>query len=308
MNAPCQMRWHGNNDSLGAIIDDVQVTSTTVATDNSPDTLDGGAGNNTLSYANSNANVGVNINLLQSTKNGGDAEDDTLVFSSFRHVTGTDKNDVLTGDKNDNQLEGKAGDDSLVGNAGNDTLKGGQGADTLIGGEGADVIEGGLGINYVSYADSKEAVQIDLSVTDQNGGDAQGDKLIDIQQVLGSSNSDRIKGDAKQNTLAGGNGDDTLSGEAGKDILDGGDGVDRFVIGQIYGSAPAGSSVTETVESTQVTRGYVTNGDIPGALDKLAYTFGGQGVHVCGQGFAGFIRCRGIADIAHGDIAQIQPA
>ena len=190
------------------------------------DTLDGGAGNNTLSYANSNANVGVNINLLQSTKNGGDAEDDTLVFSSFRHVTGTDKNDVLTGDKNDNQLEGKAGDDSLVGNAGNDTLKGGQGADTLIGGEGADVIEGGLDINYVSYADSKEAVQIDLSVTDQNGGDAQGDKLIDIQQVLGSSNSDRIKGDAKQNTLAGGNGDDTLSGEAGKDILDGGDGVD----------------------------------------------------------------------------------
>jgi Ca2+-binding RTX toxin-like protein len=43
-------------------------------------------------------------------------------------------------------------------------------------------------------------------------------------------------------------------------ILDGGEGNDRFVIGQIYDKAPAGTGLSDTVESTQVTRGYVTNG------------------------------------------------
>ena len=123
---------------------------------------------------------GVRINLLLKTNAGGDAADDTLVFSSFANVIGTKNADVLTGDAKDNQLTGRGGDDLLIGLDGNDTLSGGDGNDTLIGGAGADRLMGGAGDhNRVSYKDSVQAVQVNLANTDdpQQGGDAQGDVL-----------------------------------------------------------------------------------------------------------------------------------
>lgn len=124
------------------------------------DILDGGDGVDTAFYGNSTA--GVTVDLGARTGAGGDAEGDTLV--RVENVTGSDFNDVLTGDSEDNTLAGGAGDDilhggtatggkggtiggndTLLGEAGNDQLDGGDGDDTLSGGEGNDILTGGLG-------------------------------------------------------------------------------------------------------------------------------------------------------------------
>lgn len=94
------------------------------------DTLNGGAGNDTLSYA--DAEAGVTVGLWNGSAARGDAAGD--VISNFENVIGGNGRDRLTGD---------AGVNILVGNAGSDTLNGGAGADKLTGGAGKDFLQGG---------------------------------------------------------------------------------------------------------------------------------------------------------------------
>ncbi|MGH6751540.1 MAG: calcium-binding protein, partial [Bradyrhizobium sp.] len=64
----------------------------------------------------------------------------------------------------------------------------------------------------------------------QIGGDAAGDSLQSIENVLGSSRSDTIRGDEASfgNRLDGGAGNDTIEGRGGNDTLLGGDGIDTL--------------------------------------------------------------------------------
>ena len=153
-------------------------------------------------------------------------------------------------------LDGGEGWDQLYGGPGDDTLNGGPGHyDVLAGGPGADTMDGGAGIfDTASYTASNAGVTIDLSVTDNgystgSGGDAEGDKLKNIEYIWGSPYNDTLTGDDKSNYLWGGAGDDTLSGGPqadilvggpGDDTLTGGDGEDEFVF------EPGGGSDTIT--------------------------------------------------------------
>lgn len=166
------------------------------------DHLDGGSGNNTASYANSSA--GVNVNLATGTGSGGEAQGDTLV--NIQNLTGSAYADTLTGDANDN------------------TLLGGDGNDTLIGGGGADHLDGQAGTNSTSYAASTAAVIVNLTSGTGAGGDAQGDTLVNIQKVTGSSYADIMTGGPSEDWLYGGAGDDLLKGAGGADHIDGGTG------------------------------------------------------------------------------------
>jgi len=96
------------------------------------DSIDGGTGTDTASYAGSSS--GVTVDLGAGTASGGDAAGDTL--TSIENLTGSDFADSLTGDSGDNLLDGGAGDD---------TLTGGDGSDLFIftDGGGTDVIHGG---------------------------------------------------------------------------------------------------------------------------------------------------------------------
>src|SRR5262249_6606689 len=106
------------------------------------DSLNGGGGVNTVSYAGSLAGVAVDLTVPGAQVSGGDANGD--VIANFKNVTGSDFNDTLTGDANNNILAGGAGNDSLTGGDGNDTLDlagnlttadkvdGGDGNDTLL--------------------------------------------------------------------------------------------------------------------------------------------------------------------------------
>ncbi|WP_170419562.1 cadherin-like domain-containing protein [Ruegeria atlantica] len=143
-----------------------------------------------------------------------------LTVTPFGVRTGTDGDDVIDGSgRADDVLSGKGGDDRLTGLSGNDRLEGGH---------GADVIDGGEGVDIAVYASSQTGVSVDLESAEQTGGDATGDRLVDIEGLEGSDHADSLSGNAQDNIFLGGAGDDTLVGRAGSDTLDGGAGADRL--------------------------------------------------------------------------------
>ena len=153
--------------------------------------------------------------------------DGSLTFDKVFTVNVGDVNpEVVVGDGRANTIVGGALADSLDGAGGNDTLRGGGGNDVLRGGQGADSLEGGTGVDTASYAGSSAGVTIGLGTGTASGGDAAGDTLSSIENVIGSSYADNLTGNGAANRLEGGFGNDILTGGAGADVLDGGGGVD----------------------------------------------------------------------------------
>ena len=147
---------------------------------------------------------------------------------------GTGNDTVWAGTGNDT-VDGGADNDSLHGGSGNDTLKGGGGSDWLYGqadndmlkgGGGADHLDGGTGINTASYFYSPSGVVVSLIGDTAYGGDATGDELDNIQNLIGSGYADTLMGDNFGNELSGMDGNDSLKGYGGGDTLTGGRGDD----------------------------------------------------------------------------------
>ncbi len=190
------------------------------------DVLDGGDGINTLSYTGSAA---VCVDLSSNTVSGGDAKGDTI--ANFANVIGGKGNDTLIGDSHDNMLSGDAGNDILTSGA------------------GADHLDGGAGTDTASYTFSSDGITIDLGTGLGHGGDAEGDTLVAIENVIGTSFGDTISGDANNNVLTGGAGDDVIEGCGGNDVLNGGDGIDTAS----FEHAASGVTVSLAVTSGQKT-------------------------------------------------------
>ncbi|HAT86255.1 MAG TPA: hypothetical protein DCS30_10110, partial [Rhizobiales bacterium] len=114
----------------------------------------------------------------------------------------------------------------MIGDDQANILDGGDGNDTLRGAGGADTLRGGDGIDAVDYSSSAVGVTIDLANSTASGGDATGDTFSDIENIIGSEQSDNLLGDSAANTLIGGAGNDVLTGREGGDRLEGGTGVD----------------------------------------------------------------------------------
>ena len=174
-------------------------------------------------------------------------------------IEGGDGPDSLYGDKDDDSIRGGAGDDVLRGGKGNDTLDGGEGEDTIrsdigndriIGSAGADYINGGDGFDTVDYSRSPQGngffyngVNVDVSssfsIVIGSGGHAEGDILVNIEAVVGSSYDDRIDvsdvggffvgSDPIAHKAYGGAGNDVLWGYE-RDYLNGGAGNDTLVV------------------------------------------------------------------------------
>ena len=210
------------------------------------DTLVGGTGLDTASYAASAA--AVTVNLETGAASGGDAEGDTL-------------------DSIEN-LSGSGHDDTLTGNAGNNVLEGGDGADTL---------DGGAGIDTASYAGSASRVDVRLSGTVVNHGDATGDTLTNIENLIGSAHNDILVGNGQANALGGRDGNDLLWASSGDDLLTGGPGADRLVGGAGNDTASyAGSpeAVTVRLHSLKASGGDAQGDSFPYTVD-VAYTDAG---------------------------------
>jgi Ca2+-binding RTX toxin-like protein len=72
-------------------------------------------------------------------------------------------------------------------------------------------------------------VNVNLLTGLGSGGDAQGDILAGIEDIIGSTHDDLLTGDGAANTLDGRSGSDTLKGGPGNDTIDGAGGIDTIV-------------------------------------------------------------------------------
>lgn len=91
--------------------------------------IDGGAGIDTVSYANSTAAVTIKLGLTTAQATGGSGAD---TLTNIENLAGSYFNDTLWGSATDNRISGGAGDDTIHGRAGNDVLDGGAGHDTFV--------------------------------------------------------------------------------------------------------------------------------------------------------------------------------
>ncbi|MGZ8362494.1 MAG: calcium-binding protein [Caulobacteraceae bacterium] len=194
------------------------------------DTVVAGGGQDVFSLRFDNLSDDVTVNL--STMTGGEWAGAGRTHLSGFWSTGS----VTTGAGDDVLREGdiavtmKSGDgnDRLIGNYFHDYFDGGAGADTFVGGEGNDT---------VTYAWATSGVRVDLSVKGPQRTSGGGtDKLISIENIIGSAFGDHLKGAiGVGDGLTGGGGNDTLIGTGGPDgfntstdYLQGGQGADLF--------------------------------------------------------------------------------
>ena len=175
------------------------------------DNVDGGAGRDTISYA--ETTQGVVVDLTTQSATGAEIGNDTVV--GIEGLIGGSGADSLTADANDNTVGGSAGNDTLDAGVGNDT---------------------------VSYFETKQGVNVDLAAGTATGAEIDSDLLIGFENVLGGIGDDSITGDGGDNHLLAYYGADTVSGGGGNDtivagrefnasnVYDGGAGTDTLLL------------------------------------------------------------------------------
>ena len=118
------------------------------------------------------------------------------------------------------QVNGSSGDDILFGTFRAEPMNGYAGNDIFYCSAGADIIDGSTGTDTVNYSLSTVGVTVNLTTGIQGGlGDAQGDNLLSIENIVGSAVADTMTGSSLDNTIEGGAGDDILDGGAGNDTV-----------------------------------------------------------------------------------------
>jgi Ca2+-binding RTX toxin-like protein len=244
-------------------------------------TVDGGAGTDTVTFANATSAIWFGYGDSTSIEVViGSAFDDNIKGVAFVDagagndtVIGTSGNETQYGDDGNDVLTGLAGNDTLYGGAGNDTLSGGgyalefdgndilyggSGNDTLYaggqdgdnlgtsildGGSGNDTLWGSNGMTIASYADATGGVTVDLSIYGaQNVGGGSGtDALYYIFNLSGSAFNDKLVGNTYDNVLSGGDGDDLLDGGLATNSTNGNDTFDGGAGNDTVSYADAGS-------------------------------------------------------------------
>jgi len=135
-------------------------------------------------------------------------------------LTGTDRLDIIFGRKGDDVLDGRGGNDLLFGNQGDDFLFGGLGNDLLFGGKGNDRLDGGAGRDI----------------------------------LIGGKGDDELDGGAGNDIVLGGKGDDFFNytaseNEGARDFYDGGKGFDTLQLTLTSAEAKAAESEIEAFKA-----------------------------------------------------------
>lgn len=131
---------------------------------------------------------------------------------------------AIGGTGND-MIAGNTAANNLSGGVGNDTLRGAAGNDWLTPGAGVDTIDGGSGVDTVSFSDLAQSVQVNLANGSAVSG-PDGNSLMRIENVTGTSYADYIVGNFADNKLRGLGGSDWIVASGGEDDFDGGLGND----------------------------------------------------------------------------------
>ncbi|HEU0097414.1 MAG TPA: cadherin domain-containing protein [Allosphingosinicella sp.] len=100
------------------------------------------------------------------------------------------------------------------------------GADWLTATFRAETMDGGAGVDRVLYSGSNLGVTVNLATGAASGGFAQGDTVLNFEDLTGSNFDDTITGSTAINLLEGAGGSDTIHGGDGNDMIGGGEGND----------------------------------------------------------------------------------
>lgn len=298
---PNQLEGNGGHDSVyGMGGNDLLMADRGSAPDD--DTLYGGDGNDTVSYAFHDEAVSASLNGLRDDGSAGTGEKD-LIGSDVENLGGSRYSDIVVGNDGPNRLYGSdpvnymfvfgehysiagsgndwlfggGGNDILYGYEGHDSLYGGGGDDRLVGGPDADDMYGDDGHDYVSYETHEVAVTASLDGKKNDGAAGENDYIApDVENLNGS-----IAGD----TLLGNDGSNVIVGDPPRSIGGGGDiivtygGTDKVYAG-------AGNDVVSLGNGNDT--GYGSWGDDwlmgDAGVDLLD---GGQGTDTCDTGADG---------------------
>jgi len=191
------------------------------------DELFGGDGSDLVDYS----SMG-DIDHIEATLDEGNTVTVTVVggdddqITSIESITGSAGDDIIIGDSFDNMFSGAAGNDLLDGAGGDDHLFGDSGDDSFVSGTGDDIFDGGDGRDVIDYSGSPSGISVDMTVnTAFNDGHGDQDTLREVENIIGTSDSDIIVGDGEINEIYAGDGDDIIRGGLGSDTLDAGAGT-----------------------------------------------------------------------------------
>ncbi|MBN7787226.1 hypothetical protein JYP51_20035 [Ponticoccus gilvus] len=225
------------------------------------DTVEAGAGFDTVRYDRNGMTSGVQVDLQAGTATGswngtaftdtlsgvesvrgstagastllGDAGDNLLTAggSQNHYLDGRDGDDMLeTGDGQDtllggdgnDEIRGFGGNDFIGGGAGNDTIDGGNNSDTIYGGLGDDLLQGGYGADLIYGSAGNNTITTSSAEHGiVNGG---------TDTVVGGEGDDTVYGGWSEATQIFGNGgNDVINGSVGTDFIGGGEGNDTLL-------------------------------------------------------------------------------
>jgi Ca2+-binding RTX toxin-like protein len=287
--------WYaGRSTALAVTIDDVA--------DDGEDTVAGGPaeeGDNVTSTT-EDVHGGVGANRLV-----GSAADNELIVGGGPgdQLSGLSGNDVLRSGDGHDQLSGGPGDDTLSAGAGNDQESGGPGEDTIYDSFGADTesgdddddtfvtlcpigcdayggddVSGGNGSDTIDFSYRELGLYVTLDDVANDGEDADHDLdseeddnyHSDVENVVGTPDTDILHGSASANEFTGRDGVDTLVTGAGNDILHGDGGPDHLD-GGADDDQLLGGDHDDTLEQNPTADGADDLHGGPGAGDVVDY-------------------------------------
>lgn len=252
----------GLNSLAGGAGDDILIPGA-VNSATAFDTVDGGAGNDTVQLRGVLASYLIERQSATEVTVVNSATGERVLLRDVEMVKFADVTLKL------GALDGFAGDDLLVGTAAAEGMSGREGADALFGGGGADVLNGGVGVDTMigGLGNDRYIVDNPLDVVIEKPGE--GTDQIDVAtqtsgvftiaanvenarvqasvasrvDIIGNELANYILGHDGLNSLSGGAGDDLISAglagplaAGGFDTINGGDGVDTV---RMIGAASA---------------------------------------------------------------------
>lgn len=275
------------------------------------DTIDGGAGLDTLlvSYADKTSGLKLTIKDWIETSNVSASSTvirvENFTITATEHadlirggigeesISGGASNDTIYGGRGSDALDGGAGNDYLDGGDGLDTLSGGLGNDSILGGKdddvikvalgdaGKDVIDGGAGNNRLVIQDLAESFTASAGTTTLSDGTIVKNILHYTINAFSTKDmtiktlggDDEIIASGGKQTISTGAGDDAVStrGDQKGTVIDGGAGV-RDELSLVFASKNA-------IVSAAGANATVTNGATSKGFEELRLTFRGEGTN-----------------------------
>jgi Ca2+-binding RTX toxin-like protein len=171
---------------------------------------------------------GATVNMVAGTATASYLDATTTTFINVENVSGTERNDSITGNSIANGISGEFGADTINGGDGDDIINGGAGADSLIGGNDFDIVSYNFDPTYGAYLNLQRtsffprpwtgvSVNLQVGIATDQAGDT--DTISGFEGITGTFFKDFLIGDGNNNTFYGLSGNDTINGAGGNDTV-----------------------------------------------------------------------------------------